>query len=844
LPTDPPPTFDDQVTFLSGVTSTNLVADKSWLNWDGQDPAGYNQTSTAIKWGSSSTPGTAGGNVTYWFDATSAWNATEQAAFTSGLDLWSAEVNIRFSLAASAEVANVIFYREPNQPDPPADPDDPEPDDPHPKTGSAYEWDVYASDFRPAIGTETLASHASTGTYIAIDTSVPSFGPLTGSFDVAGGNPYSTVVHEEGHLLGLGHGGPYPGAAGFDPETQQFSAWDTTLWSLMSYIDPWDDSAQYFDDYTVTGTDWGTSPDGYDYEPTTPMIVDILAAQQLYGAATSGPLASGGVVFGFNSNLTGSLGLFFDFTRNTHPVVTLWAGGSNNTLDVSEWSEPATINLNPGTFSSANGETNNIAIALDTVIEDAVGGSGGDTITGNTADNTLDGGGGNDTLSGAAGADTLNGGSGNDTLSGGPGGDTLNGGGGTDTADYSSSSAGVTVNLLTGSGSGGDAQGDTLSGVESVAGSSFDDTLTGNGGANLLEGGRGIDAAVYSGLRSAYTTSHVGNTLLVSGPDGLDTLRHVEKMSFSDGTVLSGLGLVHSDFNGDSNSDVLWSNDAGQVYSWNMSGLQTSGEGGVAHPLVTSDWHFQGTGDFNGDGDSDILWRNESGPVYVWQMNGLQVENEGGVAHALVTNDWHVEGTGDFNADGDSDILWRNDSGPVYIWEMDGLQVNAEGAVAHAVVTNDWQVQGTGDFDGDTHSDILWRSDAGQVYIWEMNGLQIKTEGGVAHAPVTNDWHVEGVGDFDGDGKSDVLWRSDAGQVYIWEMNGLQIRTEGGVVHAPVTSDWHVQDIGDFDGDGKGDILWRHDSGQVYIWEMNGLQIKDEGPVMHAAVSNDWQIQA
>jgi hypothetical protein len=67
---------------------------------------------------------------------------------------------------------------------------------------------VYASDFRPTIGTGTLASHASTGTYIAIDTTVPGFGPLTGSFDTAGGYPYSTVVHEEGHLLGLGHAGP------------------------------------------------------------------------------------------------------------------------------------------------------------------------------------------------------------------------------------------------------------------------------------------------------------------------------------------------------------------------------------------------------------------------------------------------------------------------------------------------------------------------------------------------------------------------------------------------------------------------------------------------------------
>jgi Ca2+-binding RTX toxin-like protein len=124
---------------------------------------------------------------------------------------------------------------------------------------------------------------------------------------------------------------------------------------------------------------------------------------------------------------------------------------------------------------------------------------------------------------GGAGVDTLIGGSGNDTLSGGPGADLLDGGGGTDTADYASSSAGVTVNLLSGTGSGGDAQGDTFNSIENVVGSALNDTLTGSNTANMLEGGRGIDTAVYSSARSAYTTTHVGNTLLVSGPDGLDT---------------------------------------------------------------------------------------------------------------------------------------------------------------------------------------------------------------------------------------------------------------------------------------------------------------------------------
>jgi len=246
------------------------------------------------------------------------------------------------------------------------------------------------------------------------------------------------------------------------------------------------------------------------------------------------------------------------------------------------------------------------------------------------------------------------------------------------------------------------------------------------------------------------------------------------------------------DFNGDFNSDVLWRQDGGQVYLWEMNGLLTKGEGRVE--FVTNDWHIQGVGDFNGDGNSDLLWRQDSGPVYFWEMNGRQIKEEGSPPHAPVTNDWHIEGTGDFDGDFKSDILWRHDSGQVYLWEMDGLNVKAEGSVTHAPVTNDWHVQGVGDFNGDGNSDVLWRQDgSGQVYVWEMNGQQVQAEGAVAHVPVTTDWHVEGVGDFNGDGNSDVLWRQDgSGQVYVWEMNGQQVQAEGAVAHAPVTSDWHV----------------------------------------------------
>ena len=100
---------------------------------------------------------------------------------------------------------------------------------------------------------------------------------------------------------------------------------------------------------------------------------------------------------------------------------------------------------------------------------------------------------GNDALSGGAGDDMLFGGSGDDTLEGGAGADTLNGGRGSDAASYASSATAVTVNLLTGAASGGDAEGDIFTGIENLIGSALADTLTGDGGANVFRPGDGMD---------------------------------------------------------------------------------------------------------------------------------------------------------------------------------------------------------------------------------------------------------------------------------------------------------------------------------------------------------------
>ena len=124
-----------------------------------------------------------------------------------------------------------------------------------------------------------------------------------------------------------------------------------------------------------------------------------------------------------------------------------------------------------------------------------------------------------DVLWGGMGDDTLEGGAGDDRLAGGPGGDKLNGGPGTmDIASYAMSPSGVHVDLSTSFTSnmderpavrGGDAEGDSLTGIEVLWGSDFGDILLGNHSPNHLFGNAGDDIIHGGG----------GNDLLRGGPD-------------------------------------------------------------------------------------------------------------------------------------------------------------------------------------------------------------------------------------------------------------------------------------------------------------------------------------
>ncbi|MFE0756486.1 hypothetical protein ACFW16_21165 [Inquilinus sp. NPDC058860] len=155
-------------------------------------------------------------------------------------------------------------------------------------------------------------------------------------------------------------------------------------------------------------------------------------------------------------------------------------------------------------------------------IENVSGSTAADGIHGNAVANVLNGYEGDDALYGYDGDDTLLGGAGDDFLQGAAGADRIDGGAGIDTIDYNGA-AGVTVNLGTGLGSGGEAQGDVISGVENVQGTGdYGDALTGSAAANRLRGYGGND--VLLGLGGSDTLIGDGGDDTLRGGDGDDIL--------------------------------------------------------------------------------------------------------------------------------------------------------------------------------------------------------------------------------------------------------------------------------------------------------------------------------
>ncbi|RBJ80049.1 calcium-binding protein, partial [Pseudomonas sp. MWU12-2534b] len=422
--------------------------------------------------------------------------------------------------------------------------------------------------------------------------------PVKGTYD------YMTFMHEIGHALGLKH----PFSASSSNSTILTPELDDVRFTLMSYNN------------------------AYSYEPTTPMLLDILAIQRLYGANKLWQ----------NGNTT------YQWAADQSVFETIWDSGGIDTINASNQLNAVSIDLNEGHFSTIGKAfvdlknqtlvNSGLAIAYGSQIENAVGSANDDTLIGNTLNNVLDGG---------AGKDTMIGGLGNDTYIVDNIGDVV-----TETSALSSEidtvlssvsfTLGANLEILTLTGK------DNIDGL----GNELDNRITGNAGNNLLDGGAGTDTLIGGTGNDTYVVDDLNDQVIETSTlaSEIDTVR--SSVNWTLGANLENLTLTgNANLSGTGNAlnNVLIGNDGNNQLSGGAGNDQLQGGAG-------NDYLDGGAGIdtlIGGTGDDTYIVDNLADKI-------IELEDEGydrvqtSVSYTLSANieDGQLMGTGAINLTG------------------------------------------------------------------------------------------------------------------------------------------------------------------------------------------------
>jgi len=256
----------------------------------------------------------------------------------------------------------------------------------------------------------------------------------------SGGFNYFAALHEIGHAVGLSH----PFDAGDDQSNGDDSlplAQDSMRNSVMGYV-------QLDQNMVLKFNGSGQTTPSYRIYASTPMMYDVEIMEQFYGA---------------DDDNTGNN--TYNFTVSPETIQTIVDAGGTDTIDASNQTRENVIDLTAGGFSSigiyseADQKTDwatslgtttaaiqtvidffdaqasaansyysahsrtalytgeyNVGIAHNAVIENAIGGSANDTITGNSSANNIAGGAGDDLIEGNGDDDIIDGGAGTEDV--------------------------------------------------------------------------------------------------------------------------------------------------------------------------------------------------------------------------------------------------------------------------------------------------------------------------------------------------------------------------------------------------------------------------------------------
>jgi Ca2+-binding RTX toxin-like protein len=342
---------------------------------------------------------------------------------------------------------------------------------------------------------------------------------LSGALD-EGGLGLVTMVHEIGHLLGLAHphdGGAdwyaslFPGVNWWAPGGYGDGLLNQGIYTTMSYNFGWPSE---FPDHTAES--WGLT--------YGPMALDIAAIQTIYG--TNSNHAAGDDVYTLPT--VNGIGTYWSAIWDTDGVDTISNAGSVYAsiidLNAASWGVNGGGKASYGYDNSGSMIVGGYTIARGVVIENAIGGGGQDTITGNSDQNRLEGRAGDDVLDGGADADTMIGGAGDDTYYVDDSDDVILefAGGGSEFVYSSAINYTLGENIedlhLTGTGLNG-------------TGNSLDNVISGNERANILNGGGGADTLSGFGGNDRLVVNDLP-FVFADGGEGVDTL------------ALGGAGLV------------------------------------------------------------------------------------------------------------------------------------------------------------------------------------------------------------------------------------------------------------------------------------------------------------